>query len=84
MTWVEAGNAPLLLEPARAQGTRKNERYTGIITRPIFGWKRYQKLESEDNKPNLDRCDSIKKQHCWECARVYRFHCGKKMNDAIV
>lgn len=62
MTWGEAGNAPLLLEPARAHGTRTNERYAGIVTRPIFGWKRYQKFESEDKKSNLDRCDSITKE----------------------
>lgn len=52
----------LLLEPARVHRTRKNERYTGIITRPIFGWKCYQKIGSEDKKPNLDRYDSLERE----------------------
>lgn len=52
----------LLLESARVHGTGKNERYTGIITRPIYGWKCYQKIGSEDKRPYLDRCDSMERE----------------------
>lgn len=51
-----------MLEPERVHRTRKNKRYRGILTRPIFSWKCYQKIGSKDEWPILDRCDSMERE----------------------